>query len=79
MWWSVTIKDKPLAKNDEIGEYKSENDITILQMKRWAGIIRDRMSQGVHLGLEEKFLLKLLNLIHKESIQRQEEIFKRKE
>lgn len=63
---------------DEIGEYKSKNDITILQMKRWAGIIKDRMSIGIHMGLDSTFMKKLLNLIHKESIQRQEIIFRKK-
>ncbi len=63
---------------DEIGEYKKENDITILQMKRWVGIIKDRLSIGTHMGLNSIFMKKLLNLIHKESIQRQEKIFKHK-
>lgn len=62
---------------DEIGEYKRDNRITILQMKRWAGIINDRLSQGTHLGLDSDFLTRLLNLIHDESIHRQTEIFKR--
>ncbi len=60
---------------DEIGEFKKENDITILQMKRWAGIIEDRLAQGTHLGLNKEFLQKLLTLIHKESIQKQSDIF----
>jgi len=60
---------------DEIGEYKKENRITILQMKRWAGIINDRLSQGTHLGLDSVFLTRLLNLIHEESISRQTEIY----
>ena len=60
---------------DEIGEYKKDNDITILQMKRWAGIIEDRLAIGTHLGLGEQFLKRLLSLIHKESIQRQTNIF----
>jgi len=60
---------------DEIGDYKKENKITILQMKRWAGIINDRLSQGTHLGLDSDFLTRLLNLIHDESIHRQTEIF----
>lgn len=62
---------------DEIGEYKKKNKITILQMKRWAGIINDRLSQGTHLGLDNEFLKRLLGLIHEESIQRQTEIFKK--
>ena len=75
----LQILAKRMEMIDEIGEYKSENDITILQMKRWVGIIKDRMSIGTHLGLGDVFLKKLLNLIHKESIQRQENIFGKKE
>ena len=74
----LQILSKRMEIIDEIGEYKSRNDITILQMKRWAGIIKDRLSIGTHLGLDSKFLKKLLNLIHKESINRQEEIFRSK-
>ncbi len=73
----IQILAKRMEIIDEIGEYKRENDITILQMKRWAGIIQDRLSIGTHLGLDNIFLKKLLNLIHKESIQRQEDIFKK--
>lgn len=74
----LQILAKRLEIIDEIGQYKNENDITILQMKRWVGIIEDRLSIGEELGLEKQFLKQLLNLIHKESIQRQTEIFKGK-
>jgi chorismate mutase len=74
----LQILAKRMEIIDEIGEYKSENDITILQMKRWAGIIKDRLSIGTHMGLNSTFMKKLLNLIHKESIQRQEDIFKKR-
>jgi len=75
----LQILSKRMEIIDEIGEYKRENDITILQMKRWAGIIKDRLAIGTHMGLDSVFLKKLLTLIHKESIHRQEEIFRRKE
>lgn len=71
----LQILAKRLDIIDEIGEYKKEHDITILQMKRWAGILEDRLAIGTHLGLEENFLKQLLLLIHEESIQRQTEIF----
>ena len=74
----MQILSKRMELIDEIGEYKRENDITILQMKLWAGIIADRMSIGTHMGLDKVFLKKLLTLIHKESIQRQEDIFRKK-
>lgn len=74
----LQILAKRMEIIDEIGEYKKENDITILQMKRWAGILEDRLAIGTHLGLEEQFLKNLLSLIHKESLIRQSEIFNRK-
>ncbi len=74
----IQILAKRMEIIDEIGDYKRENDITILQMKRWVGIINDRMSIGTHMGLDKVFMKKLLALIHKESIQRQENIFRKK-
>ncbi len=72
----IQILAKRMDIIDEIGDYKKENDITILQMKRWAGILEDRMLIAKHNGLESTFVKKLLTIIHKESIRRQEEIFK---
>ena len=72
----LDILSKRMEIIKEIGDYKIENDITILQMKRWAGIIEDRLSIGTSLGLDKEFLLNLLKLIHTESIKKQEERFK---
>lgn len=55
----------------EIGQYKKENDVTILQVDRWDSIIRKRVSAGKSLGLGEDFVKNLLKLIHKESIRNQ--------
>ena len=64
---------------DEIGKYKKQNNITILQLKRWSEIIRDRVNAGVNLGLSRNFLLKLLETLHEESIQRQTDVMNRKD
>ena len=56
---------------EQIGHYKRENKVTILQIKRWEEVIRNRMSKGEGLGLSEEFLKKMLQAIHKESILRQ--------
>jgi len=52
----LQILSKRMEIIDEIGDYKRKNDITILQMKRWVGIIKDRMAIGTHLGLDSVFL-----------------------
>jgi chorismate mutase len=63
---------------EEIGVYKKENNITILQLKRWSHIIRERMLAGEKLGLSGEFLAKLLEALHEESIQRQTEVMNRR-
>jgi len=59
---------------DEIGQYKKENNITILQIRRWSDIIFDRLNLGSRIGLDREFLLQMLQLVHEESIRRQEGI-----
>lgn len=59
---------------EEIGKYKSKNEVTILQLRRWEKIMSTRIKLGKSLGLTEDFIKKLLQLVHKESIQRQTEV-----
>ena len=63
---------------DEIGEYKSNNDITILQLERWNNLVINRLRTGIRSGLDKKFLQQILEVVHSESIRRQTEIFNRK-
>jgi len=58
----------------EIGEYKKENDITILQLKRWSEIIHNRLENATRAGINRDFLIRLFELVHKEAIQIQSEI-----
>jgi len=60
---------------EQIGHYKKENNITILQLKRWKHIIDDRLAIGTNMGLDRNFLLQLLELVHETSIQKQTKIF----
>ena len=75
----LDILSKRLKIVDEIGQYKKENNITILQIKRWRDIFYDRLNLGSRMGLSQDFLFKLLQLLHEESILRQEEIMGIKE
>lgn len=58
----------------KIGEYKRDNNVTILQIERWLEILQTRTALGESLGLSEEFTRKLCQLLHKESIRRQTEI-----
>jgi len=60
----------------EIGEYKKQKNITILQLKRWRNLVRDRLAMGKEQGLDEEFLKMILNIVHNESIRIQSGIFR---
>ena len=59
---------------DEIGHFKKENNITILQLRRWREIIEDRLAHGISSGLDKTFLLNVLQQMHDEGIRRQNAI-----
>jgi chorismate mutase len=59
---------------DEIGEYKRDNEVTILQLERWAQIMKDRIPYGNNLEINPEFVKILFQLIHDESIRIQTEI-----
>ncbi|MCK5343337.1 MAG: bifunctional 3-deoxy-7-phosphoheptulonate synthase/chorismate mutase type II, partial [Candidatus Heimdallarchaeota archaeon] len=70
----IEILTKRILVVKEIGEYKKDHKITILQLKRWSYIIEDRMKKGIDGGLEKAFLSKLLEVIHDESMRIQADI-----
>ncbi len=75
----INILARRMEIVEEIGKYKKENNITILQLKRWSYLIRDRVYGGEKLGLGREFILRLLEVVHEESIRRQTELMNRRE
>lgn len=63
---------------EQIGSYKRDNNVTILQVSRWDEIIQKRTNLARALRLDEEFTVKLLELIHNESIRKQNEIMNKK-
>lgn len=63
---------------EKIGTFKRDNNVTILQVNRWDEIINKRTSLGSALKLDKDFTVKLFELIHNESIRKQNEIMNRK-
>jgi chorismate mutase len=61
---------------EEIGALKKENNVAVLQSKRWNQILEKMIAQGKLKGLSEQFILRVFKAIHQESINHQESIFK---
>lgn len=63
-----------MAITQKIGEFKRDNQVTILQVNRWDEIIQKRTAFAKALKLDINFTEKFLELVHGESIRRQNEI-----
>lgn len=68
-----TIGDR-MKIAEQIGEYKRDNNVTILQVSRWDEIVQKRVQLAKALNLGEDFTVKYLELLHNESIRKQNEI-----
>ncbi len=59
---------------EKIGQYKKDNNITILQTNRWNAILERAFAKGEKLGLSKEFVTKYFDAVHMESINHQNKI-----
>jgi chorismate mutase len=59
---------------EQIGRYKRDNNITILQTTRWNAIIEKALKKGEAIGLSKEFVTKYFDAVHMESINHQKKI-----
>jgi chorismate mutase len=58
----------------QIGSYKRNNNVTILQTNRWNEILERAFAKGEKLALSREFITKYLDAVHMESINLQNKI-----
>lgn len=58
----------------QIGSYKKNNNVTILQTNRWNEILERAFAKGEKLALSREFITKYLDAVHMESINLQNKI-----
>jgi chorismate mutase len=61
------LKDR-MVLSEAIGKYKFENNITILQTRRYNEIMNDRREKAEKAGINPEFVVKVYEDIHEESI-----------
>lgn len=61
----------------EIGQYKKDHNLTIVQTQRYTEILDKRGAQGSLVGMSASFVRDLFELVHEESIAQQSEIMNR--
>ena len=58
----------------QIGQYKKDNNIAILQTSRWDAVLAKVVEKGREYDLSEKFLTAVFNAIHEASVDAQNEV-----
>jgi chorismate mutase len=59
---------------EKIGEYKRNNNVTILQATRWNEVLEKALLKAGKVGLSDEFITRYMDAIHMESINRQNKI-----
>jgi chorismate mutase len=70
----LTLLGQRMKISNKIGEYKRENNITILQTNRWNEILAKAFVKGEKLDLSKDFITKYFDAVHMESINHQNKI-----
>lgn len=58
----------------EIGQYKKEHNMTVLQAQRYNEILDKRGAQGALCGMDSQFIKNIFEAVHEESVRQQIEI-----
>ncbi len=75
----IEILVKRMRIADEIGVIKKENNVAILQNRRWKEILERMKAGGSEESLGEDFILQLFRAIHQESISHQQKVINKEE
>lgn len=70
----LDIFKERMTVSEAIGRYKLENNITILQSRRYDEVLKDRKIRALARGLDSDFITGVFESIHKQSIDRQSSI-----
>ena len=74
----IETLSKRMRISREIGTFKKEHDMTILQTGRYDEILAKRGAQGAECGMDAEFVKLVFEAIHEESIRQQMEVLNQK-
>ena len=70
----IEMLGKRMQVADKIGALKKDQNVAVLQSRRWNEILGNMVLEGDSRGLSEEFVLKMFKAIHQESINHQEKV-----
>ncbi|MBR4297801.1 MAG: bifunctional 3-deoxy-7-phosphoheptulonate synthase/chorismate mutase type II [Bacteroidaceae bacterium] len=69
----IELLAKRMRVSREIGQYKKEHGMTVMQTTRYAEILDKRGAQGSLCGMDSSFMKRIFEAIHEESVRQQVE------
>ncbi len=75
----LSILNKRMRISREIGQYKKEHNLPILQTSRYNEILTNRIAAAAQAGMSPEFMKTVLEAIHEESIRQQIEVMNKKD
>jgi chorismate mutase len=69
----IELLAKRMRVSREIGQYKKEHGMTVVQTIRYAEILDKRGAQGSLCGMDSSFMKRIFEAIHEESVRQQVE------
>ena len=70
----IELLAKRMRISREIGQYKKEHDMTVVQTMRYTEILDKRGAQGVLCGMDADFIKAVFENIHEESVRQQMDV-----
>lgn len=74
----IEVLAKRMRISREIGQYKKEHGMTILQTARYTEILEKRGAQGSLMGIDPECIKKIFEAIHEESVNQQMKVLNNK-
>lgn len=74
----LDVLSRRMAVCRDIGRYKKEHSMAVVQTSRFDDILNSRADQGAELGMAADFVRTVLSAIHEESVRQQIEILESK-
>lgn len=72
----LEVLSKRMRVSREIGKYKKEHSMPVVQAQRYGDIMSSRIDSAVKMNMDAEFMNKVLTAIHEESVRQQIEILK---
>ena len=73
----LELLSRRMRVSRDIGQYKKEHNMPVLQTRRYEELLARRAGQAVEMGMDREFMRTVLQAIHEESIRQQMEVLGR--